>query len=65
MDINSYNVLVNRKKEAEKELEDVAAESFDLKVRKARAEKIIDAVNLELSKTTNKDLVTEYDVTGH
>ena len=50
VDINSYNVLVKRKKDAQAELEDINCESFDLKVRKARAEKIIDQVDYELHK---------------
>jgi hypothetical protein len=62
-----YEILIQRRKDAQAELEDIAAESFDLKVRKARAEKIIDQTDFEIHKLQEleKQRVTEHDITGH
>ena len=62
MDIETHRVLIKRREEAEAELQKINEESYDLKIRKAKAERTISQVKIALGEV---EQVTEKDVTGH
>jgi len=61
MDIESHKVLLNMEDRLKANLQSIIEKSFDLKVEKAKVERQLEKVRIELGQIQ----VTEKDVTGH
>jgi len=61
MDIESHKVLLNMEDRLKANLQSIIEKSFDLKVEKAKVERQLEKVRIELGQIQ----VTDKDVTGH
>ncbi len=67
MDIESYNVLVKIESDLIKTLNQITQKSFDIKIERAKVERKLEKIKLELSayKGHPLEIITNKDVTGH
>lgn len=61
MDIETHRVLLSQEEELKKTLQHIVNKSFDLKIEKAKVERRLEKIRIELGQIQ----VTEKDVTGH
>ena len=61
MDIETHRVLLSREEELKNTLQHIVNKSFDLKIEKAKVERQLEKIRIELGQIQ----VTDKDVTGH
>lgn len=64
MDADVYNILLRLEEQYKKDLQAIVSKSFDLKIEKAKIEKKLEKVKIELSGYPQTE-ITNKDVTGH
>lgn len=67
MDIEAYNLLIKIESDLINTLKQINKKSFDIKIERAKAEKKLEKIKLELSayKGHPLEIITNKDVTGH